>query len=70
MENSLIFFKSYHEAITNLDENIRGRIYETVLNYAFYGEEPEKLTNGEWAVFTLIKDSIDNQKKRKEMWKK
>ena len=69
MYESMVFYRSFYEAIKNLPEDAQGRIYNAVFAYGLDGIEPS-LDGVEQAIFTLIKPQIDANNRRKENGKK
>ena len=66
MRDSMVFYKSFADAIMNLDDETRLESYDAVMEYAFTGEVPDGLSGVALAVFTLIKPQIDANNKRYE----
>lgn len=62
---SVIMYKSFHEAIKELKPSDKLKVYDAVFNYSFEGIEP-KLTGVCKAVFALIKPQIDANTKRRQ----
>lgn len=69
MYESMIFYKSFYDAIKGLDAELQAEIYNAVFSYGLYGEELE-LSPIANTIFTLIKPQIDANNKRKENGKK
>lgn len=69
MYESMIFYRSFYDAIQGLDAELQAEIYNAVFKYGLYGEldELSPIAN---TVFTLIKPQIDANNKRKENGKK
>ena len=69
MYESMIFYKSFYDAIQGLDTELQAEIYNAIFKYGLYGEldELSPIAN---TVFTLIKPQIDANNKRKENGKK
>jgi len=67
--NSFIFYRSFYEAITELPDEEKGRIYDAIFKYALDGE-CASLSGVEKAIFTLIKPQIDANQKKYENGKK
>lgn len=70
MADSMVFYKSFYDAIQGLEPELRLEIYDAVMEYALYGEEPTELSLMANTVFTLIKPQIDANNRRKENAKK
>ena len=70
MNDSMVFYKSFYDAIQGLEPELRLEIYDAVMEYALYGEEPTDISLMANTVFTLIKPQIDANNRRKENGKK
>lgn len=55
---SFVFYKSFYEAINELDPEDREACYTALMRYVFEGEEP-KMKGVTKAIFNLIKPQID-----------
>lgn len=65
-DNSFVFYLSFFEAISLLDEKDRLKAYDAICNYALTGEIPE-CDGASQIVFVMAKPQIDaNRKKRKD----
>ena len=64
MRESFVFYRSFFDAISDLDTDQQAEAYNAIFRYAFTGEEPD--TAGVVsAVFKLVKPQIDaNNRKR------
>lgn len=60
--NSFVFYRSYYEAIRELETEDQINLYNTIFNYAFYGRTPQQKD----IAFTLIKPQIDKSYERYE----
>ena len=69
MYDSMVFYRSFYEALKDLPYKNKARIYDAVFAYGLDGVELE-LNGVEKAVFALIKPQIDANNKRKENGKK
>lgn len=69
MYDSMVFYRSFYEAIKRLPELSRAKLYDAVFAYGLDGEEIE-LDGIEAAMFQLIKPQIDANNRRKENGKK
>lgn len=58
MRESFVFYKSFYDAIKKVEESSQLKIYQAVMNFALYGEEPNLKKDIETIVFTLIKPQI------------
>ena len=61
--DSFIFYRSFYEAIQELEPGIRSECYEAVIGYALTGEEPD-ISGASKAIFLAIKPQIDANNKR------
>lgn len=62
---SMVFYRSFYEAIEDLDDNeTKLRAYQAIFKYGLDGEKPE-LKGTEKAIFRLIKPQIDANNIRK-----
>ncbi len=57
MVNSFIFYASFDEALKELPDKIRLKVYDAICDYALRGNEPE-FSGVEKAVFSLIKPQL------------
>ena len=70
MADSIVFYKSFYDAIRGFDADLQAEVYNAIMMYSFYGEEPEDLSLTANGLFTLIKPQIDANMRRKENGKK
>ena len=64
MKESVVFYKSFYDAIKNIPENEQLKVYNAIFQYSFTDEEP-KLEDGiAKAMFTLMKPNIDSANAR------
>lgn len=63
MRESFVFYISYYEAISELDEKTQIQLFKAICKYALYGELPE-LSGVEKAIFALIKPTVDANEQR------
>lgn len=68
--DSFIFYKSFYEAICDLQKDIRLEVLTAIIEYALYGRQPENLKPFARGMFTLIKPNIDVNTARFENGKK
>ncbi len=68
--DSFIFYKSFYEAIRDLNDDIRLEVFTAITEYALYGKEPEALKPFARGMFTVIKPNLDANIKRYENGKK
>lgn len=66
---SMVFYKSFFEAIDSLPEEEQAKCYRAVINYGLTGEEPEKGTLG-YTMWLAFRKQIDVNQKRFENSKK
>ena len=64
MADKFTFFASYYEAIAELDDKTRLKVYDMICRYALYGEIIESENPIEKSLFTVIKPVIDAGEKR------
>ena len=64
MTDKFTFFASYYEAIAELDDKTRLKVYDMICRYALYGEIIESENPIEKSLFTVIKPVIDAGEKR------
>ena len=69
MEKSYVFYASFDEALRELPDKSRLKVYDAVSDYALRGIVTD-LNGTERAIFTLIKSMIDRRKQRVENGKK
>jgi hypothetical protein len=69
MYDSMVFYRSFYEAIKDLEPEMQGHIYSAIFAYGLDGKEPN-LSGVEKSIFTLIKPQIDANNRRKENGKK
>lgn len=67
---SFLFYKSFYEAVKPLPKDIQAEIYTAIMEYALYGNLPEKLKPVAHSVFTLVKPILDTNLQRYENGKK
>ena len=67
--DSIVFYKSFYDAIKGLDAENYKKCCNAILEYAFDGKEPIK-DSVEYLVFTLVKPQIDKNNVRYENSKK
>lgn len=67
MNDSLIFYRSYYEALRDLPRDIQGEIYTAIMEYGLYGNETDNLKPVAKSIFTLIKPNIDRSNKLQDV---
>jgi hypothetical protein len=65
MRDSLVFYRSFYEAIKDLPQEERLKAYEYIFNYAFEDKEPEE-NGAARAIFKMAKPQIDANNQRYE----
>lgn len=65
MADKFTFFSSYYEAIEELDDKTRLKVYDMICRYALYGEIIESENPIEKSLFTVIKPVIDAGEKKR-----
>lgn len=65
MRNSFIFYRSFYEAISNLDDETRLACYDAILSFGMNGEEID-LEGIAKSIFTLIKPQLEANNRRYE----
>lgn len=70
MKESFVFFRSFFEAIEEIDEKKQLKLYKSIANFALNGIEPTDLKGIEKAIFSLIEPQITASNKRYEVSKK
>lgn len=66
---SFVFYRSFFDAMDGFSVEQRERIFTAICKYAIYGEEIE-LSGIEKAIFTVVKPSLDSNRKKYEDGKK
>ena len=70
MKESFVFFRSFFEAIEEIDEKKQLKLYKSIANFALNNEKPTDLKGIEKAIFSLIEPQITASSKRYEVSKK
>ena len=65
MNDSMVFYRSFYEAIKLLPPELRLQAYDTILAYGIDEIEPEELDAYVEMVYTLIKPQIDANSRRR-----
>ena len=63
---SFVFYESFRDASRNLDDATRLALYEAIMDYALYGEEPDEGNPVAAAMFKLVRPVLDTNAKRRE----
>jgi hypothetical protein len=69
MQDSIVFYKSFYDAIQGLTPEIQVEAYNVIFNYAFNDVIPEEISPLVNVVFTLVKPQIDANVERRKNWK-
>lgn len=64
MKESVVFYKSFYDAIKTIPQEYQLELYNAIFMYAFEGVEPTELSPVANVVFTLAKPNIDSAQKR------
>lgn len=67
---SFVFYRSFFEAISEMDDKCKLETYNALCEYALYGKEPNLSNAIERAVFAVCKPNIDSNTSRRENGKK
>lgn len=70
MRESVIFYRSFYEAIKELEPQIQAEVYNAIFNYGLNFAFPENLSPVASVVFKLVKPQLDANIKRYENGKK
>ena len=70
MKESFVFFRSFFEAIEEIDEKKQLKLYKSIAKFALNDEKPTNLKGIEKAIFALIEPQITANNKRFEVSKK
>ena len=63
---SFVFYESFRDASRNLDDATRLALYEAIMDYSLYGEEPDDGNLVAAAMFKLVRPVLDTNAKRRE----
>ena len=63
---SFVFYESFRNASRNLDDATRLSLYEAIMDYSLYGEEPDEGNLVAAAMFKLVRPVLDTNAKRRE----
>lgn len=66
----ILFYRSFHEAIRCMPDDVQLELYRGMLDYWFYNQEPENLKPVSKGMFALMKPVIDKNRTRAENGKK
>ena len=60
-----IFYRTFYEALASMKNRARLHLYDVIMRYALYGEEPTDLNGEQMRTFILIRPQLDaNERKR------
>ena len=63
----LIFYRSFYEALASMKPMARLHLYDVIMRYAFYGEEPTDLKGEQERIFIIIRPQLNaNERKRQK----
>ena len=66
----LIFYRSFYEAQASMKPMARLHLYDVIMRYAFYGEEPTDLNGEQERIFIIIRPQLNaNERKRQKKYK-
>lgn len=68
-KQSFVFYRSFYEALSSLPDEVKGRLFDAICNYALNGAEPD-FEGVEKALFTLMRPQLDANAKRYENGRK
>lgn len=63
---SFVFYESFRDASQNLDDATRLALYEAIMDYSLYGEEPDEGNPVAAAMFKLVRPVLDTNARRRE----
>lgn len=63
---SFIFYASFDEALSELDDAQYGKMMRAINKYAIYGTEPTFFNDEQKAFFNLAKSRIEQDKKTRD----
>ena len=65
-----IFYRTFYEALASMKNRARLHLYDVIMRYALYGEEPTDLNGEQMRTFILIRPQLDaNERKRQAKYK-
>ena len=56
-----IFYRAFYEALASMKPMARLHLYDVIMRYALYGEEPTDLNGEQMRTFILIKKNNDEE---------
>ena len=57
-----IFYRTFYEALASMKNRARLHLYDVIMRYALYGEEPTDLNGEQMRTFILIRPQLDAQR--------
>ena len=69
MRDSVLFYRSFYDALKNIPPDERLKVYDAIMEYGMYDRDPD-LDGVSLAIFLLAKPQIDANNKRYEKAKK
>ena len=64
--DSFVFYRSFYDAMQELNQKDKQNVLNAVLDYAFLDREPEHLKGNIKSIFILIKPQIDANRRKRE----
>lgn len=68
--DGFIFYKTFYDALSSMKPMSRLHLYDAIMRYALYAEEPTNLNTEQIRIFTLIRPQLDaNERKRQKKYR-
>lgn len=68
--DGFIFYKTFYDALSSMKPMSRLHLYDAIMRYALYAEEPINLNPEQIRIFTLIRPQLDaNERKRQKKYR-
>ena len=64
-----IFYRTFYEALASMKNRARLHLYDVIMRYALYGEEPTDLNGEQMRTFILIRPQLEAKYKKKAIKK-
>lgn len=64
MRDSIVFYKSFYDAIKKMPQEYQLELYNAIFMYSFEGIEPTNLSSISEVIFTLTKPNIDSAQRK------
>ena len=65
-----IFYRTFYEALASMKNRARLHLYDVIMRYALYGEEPTDLKGEQERIFIIIRPQLNaNERKRQAKYK-